>query len=180
MSETYGVPYAGPRFTDRWGHRSPALLSASIVAAIALGIRPANATPLTALAAMALLVFVLVTWLLMRQHDRRLCESCVAELPLNAAQAASKYHRRFWAVHAGSNPWILGPYLVALVGTNFLMSPLGRIAWAVMQASMVFLILSHTTHRRLQPWCGWCSGGGGGTDRIVDTPVLPRDDRTLV
>ena len=57
---------------------------------------------------------------------------------------------------------------------------IGKIAWALIQSSMIYLIMSHATHRRLQPWCPWCSDGGGGSehDEVAPPPVLP--DRQLV
>ena len=61
--------------------------------------------------------------------------------------------------------------LSALIGSNFAQSTPGRLFWASMQASMIFLILSYSTHRRLQPWCPWCSEGGGGQE--VADPVTP-------
>jgi hypothetical protein len=46
---------------------------------------------------------------------------------------------------------------------------------------MIYLILSNTTHRRLQPWCPWCSQGGGGEEREeVTPPPLPQDYSQLV
>ena len=80
-------------------------------------------TLLTLFTSLALLVFVVVTWLFMRQHDRRLCERCAASMPLNAAEHAARYSRRFRLAHAGSNPWVMVPYLIVLVGSNFLTTP---------------------------------------------------------
>jgi hypothetical protein len=161
----------------RWGHYAPQLLSVSILLAIALGIRPMAAGPLALLAIMSLLVFVLLTWLQMRQHDRRLCETCAAAMPLNPAEDAARYQRRFWLAHSGSNPRVLVPYLVVLIGSNFLTSTPGRYCWAIVQSSMIYLILAYGTHRKLQPWCPWCSGGGGGVNELVPEPDLPRGDR---
>jgi hypothetical protein len=45
---------------------------------------------------------------------------------------------------------------------------------------MVYLIAANATHRRLQPWCPWCSEGGGGSEVDDRPPVLPNDDRQLV
>ena len=43
---------------------------------------------------------------------------------------------------------------------------------------MIYLILAYSSHRKLQPWCPWCSGGGGGSEEHkVDEPDLPRGDR---
>ncbi|MEO6701106.1 MAG: hypothetical protein ABI140_13225 [Jatrophihabitantaceae bacterium] len=182
MSESYGLSYSGG-IARRWGHYAPQLLSAAILAAIALGIRPVTPTPLILLAVLSLLAFVLATWLLMREHDRRLCESCAASMPLNAAEYASRYQRRFWLAHSGSNPRVIVPYLIVLIGSNFLTSTPGRLCWAIIQSSMVYLILAYSSHRMLQPWCPWCAGGGGGggSDDFTPDPDLPRGNhRQLV
>ena len=172
----YAEPSWGERVANAWGHHAAELLSVSILAAIYLGVRPPSG-PTAFTVPIALLVFVLGSWLLMRQHDRGLCEKCMSSMPLNAAEAASRYERRFWMAHTGSERRFLIPYLAVLIGSNFTTTTYGRIGWAVVQLSMVYLILSQATHRRLQPWCPWCSDGGGG-EEIDDTPpVLPSDDR---
>jgi hypothetical protein len=129
----------------------------------------------------ALLGFVILSYLLMRQHDRRLCEACMLSMPLNAAERASRFKRRFWMAHNLSDAKFMVPYLVVLICSNFATSTtIGRWAWALIQLSMVYLVLSYSTHRKLQPWCPWCSGGGGG-EHVEDLPpVLPHDDRQLV
>lgn len=180
MTESFGLAYSGG-FRRGWGHLAPQLLSAAILAAIVLGIRPVAPGPLTLLGTVSLLGFVVITWLLMREHDRRLCETCAASMPLNAAEHAARYQRRFWLAHAGSNWRLVVPYMVVLVGTNFLTSMPGRICWAIVQSSMIYLILAYGSHRKLQPWCPWCSGGGGGDEDSVDDPDLPRgNQRQLV
>jgi hypothetical protein len=182
MTNSYELPHSSVRLRERWGHWSAHLLIAAIGASILLGLRAGTPTTLTLLSALGLLVFVLMTWLMMRQHDRRLCESCAKAIPLNAAEQASQYRRRFATVHAGSNPRIVVPYLIILIGSNFLVTnPTGRYVWAAVQATMMYLIAAHATHRRLQPWCPWCSDGGGGDPPIaVDEPDSPRGGRQLV
>ena len=179
MTHSIGLPYSGG-LARGWGHWAPQLLSVAILGAIALGVRPVAPTLLTLLTSLTLLVFVVITWLFMRQHDRRLCERCAASMPLNAAEHAARYSRRFRLAHAGSNPWVMVPYLIVLVGSNFLTSPTGRVGWALVQSTMIYLIMAHCSHRRLQPWCPQCSGGGGGERNNVDEPDLPRGDRLLV
>jgi hypothetical protein len=117
---------------------------------------------------------------MMRAHDRTLCEHCVASMPLNPSEQAVRYKRRFWMSHTGAERRFIVPYLVVLLGSNFFPGTIGRIAWAVIQASMIYLILSYSTHRRLQPWCPWCREGGGG-DEIVESPdPVPSRGRQLV
>jgi hypothetical protein len=72
------------------------------------------------------------------------------------------------------------PYLVVLIGSNFATTTAGRIGWAVVQSSMIYLILAYTTHRRLQPWCPWCRSDGGGEHEDVSPPPPPVDHRQPV
>jgi hypothetical protein len=169
------------RAADVWGHLAPEILSVSIVAAIIVGLRPLPGL-LAFTAPLALIAVVVASWLLMRRHDRRLCEQCVAAMPLNASERATRYQRRFWMAHTGAEPRFLIPYMAVLIGSNFFPGTWGRIAWAVIQCSMIYLIMSHVTHRRFQPWCPWCSQGGGGSEREEDLtpPPLPDNDRQLV
>jgi hypothetical protein len=178
MSGDIGNPWL-VRVGDRWGHFAPVLLSAAIVGVIVLGLHPldgafALSVPLT------LLLFVVGSWLLMRQHDRRLCEHCAASIPLNPSELAARYHRRFWTAHAGAEPRYLIPYLVVLLGSNFATDGIARVGWAIIQSSMIYLIMCHSSHRRLQPWCQWCRGDGGGEHEEVTPEPLPDDDRQLI
>jgi hypothetical protein len=149
----------------------------AIAAIIAGRVLPITPTPGTLMLSASLFAFVIATWLLMRQHDRHLCEWCAASIPLNPSEQAARYHRRLWTVHTGSNPRYLVPYVIVLVGSNLLTSYSGRLFWAVAQSSMIYLIAATTSHRKLQPWCPWCKGDGGGDDVLQDDPDLPRGDR---
>jgi hypothetical protein len=175
-----GYPWS-ERLYARWGHFAPELLIGSIGAVILLGLHPVYG-PMALTASLALVSFVLVSWLLMRRHDRALCEQCVASMPLNPSELAVRYRRRFWMSHAGAEPRFTVPYLAVLIGSNFAAGTIGRLGWAIVQSSMVYLILSYTTHRRLQPWCPWCrEGGGGSDDRDPTTPdPSPGDRRQLI
>jgi hypothetical protein len=167
------------RAIDILGHHATTILSAAIVGVVLAELKPLPGV-LGLTVPFALFAVVLISWLLMRQHDRRLCEQCLLAMPLNPSEQAVRYHNRFWTAHSLSQPRYLVPYLVVLIGSNFATSTPGRIAWAAAQLSMVYLILSYSTHRRLQPWCPWCRGDGGG-DKVDDAPpVLPNDDRELV
>ena len=167
------------RVIDRLGHHAAEVLILAVGATIVLGLHPLpGAMALTA--PLAVVVTVVIAWLAMRRHDRRLCEACMAAMPLNPSEEAARYRRRFWTAHTVSDPKFLVPYLLVLIGSNFATSTAGRLGWALVQSSMMFLIASHATHRRLQPWCPWCSDGGGGEHVEETPPVLPHDDRLLV
>ena len=165
------------RAASRWGHWGAQILVASILGAIALVLRPPPpGNPLSLEAPIALFFFVLASWGFMRQHDRRLCESCMSTLPLNASEVAVRYRRRLALAHFGSNLKFTVVYLVVLIGsspvlldTNLLPASIARYVWAAIQSTMIYLVLSYSTHRRLQPWCPQCSGGDGGRED-VDAP----------
>jgi hypothetical protein len=165
--------------SDVLGHHANEILIVSIVAVVALGLFPLPGL-FRFTVPLALFGVVLLSWLLMRQHDRRLCEQCLLSMPLNPSEKAGRLKRRFWMAHTGSEPRFLIPYLVVLISSNFATSTVGRIGWAIIQLSMIYLIMSQSTHRRLQPWCPWCSEGGGGSEIEEPDPVLPQDDQQLV
>ena len=73
------------------------------------------------------------------------------------------------------------PYFAVLIGSSFLPGQSGLLIWALVQTSMIYLILAYATHRRLQPWCPWCqSGDGGGEDDPVSPDPVPEDHRQLI
>lgn len=178
MDDSYRLPLS-ERVGSRLGHHAGAMLIASIVAVVVVGLRPLPG-PFLFTVPLSLFGFVLFSWVAMRAHDRRLCEQCVQAMPLNPAAKATKLRRRFWMSHTGAEPRFLIPYLVLLIGSNFATTPAGRIGWAIVQLSMIYLILSQSTHRKLQPWCPWCRDGGGGQDVDETPPVLPHDDHQLI
>lgn len=160
-----------------WGHMSADLLCAAVVAAVGLGLYPPPAA-LQLTLPVALAVFVLACWLAMRRHDRGLCEHCAAAVPLDAAHRAARYRLRFRAAHAGGQPRVVVVYLAVLALANFAPGIPGRILWAAAQLSLVYALRAAVTHRRLQPWCPLCRGGG--VEDTVSTDPLPQDDRQLV
>jgi hypothetical protein len=138
------------------------VLIASIAAAIGLGVYPPPAgTSLALLLPVLLFGLVIFSWLLMRDHDRRLCEFCVSSMPLDAAEIASQLHRRFTLAHLGERRQLVVGYLIVLVGANglLLIGPVGRVGWAIIESSMIYLVMAYSSHRRFQPWCPQCRGG---------------------
>lgn len=178
ISNTY--PGSG-RLVGWWGHCAPQSLMVAIFAVILLKLRPVEDPFLNLTVAVSLMAFILSTWLVMRRHDRGLCEHCMASMPLNPSAMAVRYKRRFWLTHTGSEMRFVIPYLVVLIGLGFATTPIGVIAWTIAQTTMIYAILAYATHRRLQPWCPWCREGGGGADEEAVTPdPVPSDHRQLV
>jgi hypothetical protein len=160
-----------------WGHWGSAGLAGSVVAILAMGVHPLPAdTPAAVLVPLSVLALALVSWLAMRQHDRRLCEMCAASVPLNASEVAARQHRRFAVAHAGSRRSLVVAYLAVLAGSDVVLlngNELQRICWGLIQSSMIYLVLAYSTHRRLQPWCPQCRGGDGRSDRVDDRGPAP-------
>jgi hypothetical protein len=179
VSQYAELPWS-ERVMDRLGHHAVEVLILAVAATIVLGLHPLPGA-LSLTVPLAVVGVVVLAWVAMRRHDRRLCEACMSAMPLNASEQATHYRKRFWTAHNLSDRRFLLPYLVVLVGSNFATTTtIGRLGWALVQSSMLWLIVSYATHRRLQPWCPWCSDGGGG-EHVEDTPpVLPHDDRLLV
>jgi hypothetical protein len=168
------------RLTGWWGHYAPQALMVSIFGVIVLKLRPVEDPLLGLTIAVGLLSFILCTWLVMRRHDRRLCEHCMASMPLNPSAQAVRYKRRFWLSHTGSEMRFVIPYLAVLIGLGFATTPVGVVAWVLAQTTMIYAILAFATHRRLQPWCPWCRNGGGGDEELVTPDPVPSDHRQLV
>jgi hypothetical protein len=101
------------RLAAMWGHLAPQALIVSIVGVILLRLNPPS-DPTTALGVtIALITFVVASWLLMRRHDRGLCEHCMGAMPLNPSELAVRYRRRFWLSHSGAQPRYVVPYFAA-------------------------------------------------------------------
>lgn len=165
------------RAANRWGHWGAQVLIGANLAAIALVLKPLPYdNPIAVIAPIALFLLVVASWLLMRQHDRRLCENCMSSMPLNASEVAARYRRRFAVAHLASDPRVVVAYLVVLIvsnpsllGSDLLPGTLAQYVWATIQSTIIYLVLSYSTHRKLQPWCPRCNGGGGDGDD-VDAP----------
>jgi hypothetical protein len=157
-------------------------LIVAIAAAIVLGLWPPPAgTPAALLLPAATFALVIVSWFSMRRHDRNLCEICVCAMPLNAAELASRHQRRLALVHAGSKRELVIGYLIVLLGSNVILGEgfYARLCWAAIQSTMIYLVLAYSSHRKLQPWCPWCSeGGGGGDDRAIAPDPMPQGGRS--
>lgn len=158
----------------RLGHWAPQVLVAVIAAQMVSVLRPPSYDAAAAVAIpVTLIALVLLSWAALRQHDRRLCEDCMASMPLNPTEAALHYRARLAVVHLATNLRLVIAYLVVLLAGNLVLHlslvpvHLGRALYAGLQLTLIYLVLSYSTHRRLQPWCRRCRGGG---DDHVETP----------
>src|SRR5882757_9021675 len=142
MEGSFGAQPWSARIAGRWGHHGAQLLIGSIIAVIAMRVHPPPAdSPVTLLLPLALIVVVLTSWMLMRRHDRGLCEHCLAAMPLDASAAAARFQWRLQVCHLGSNKPVVFGYLGVLIGSNFLPGMAGMIIWIAVQTSMIYLVL---------------------------------------
>jgi hypothetical protein len=154
------------------GHYAPWLLAVVVGVLIVLTLVPAA----SAFVGWGILVVLLATVAFLAfsifAHNRRLCERCISSLPLDASTVASRYAVRFRIAHLFERRLFAVCYLGAVVGSSFLYAhPVGRYAWAVTQASLVYLLQVYVTHQRLQPWCPYCKQGGD--ERTVPNTPTP-------
>ena len=175
MEYSEGSPLT--RLATAWGHYGGECLIAAVAGSIFVGLFPQRGYAGLALA-LGIVGLVIGSFLLMRRHDRRLCENCMAHMPLNPGAEVERKKGRFWLAHNGTEPRYLVPYLVVVFGSSFAYDYIGKWVWAAVQSTLIYLVLAQVTHRRLQPWCPWCRSGG---DEVPETPeVLPEDDRLLI
>ena len=175
MSHAFGNDWATPA-ASRWGHAGPSIFVGIISSMALLAVLPVPYPPGgKPLVSLTFIVLMLVTFVEMRKHDRGLCERCAADFPLNPAQDAETHSRRLATVHLMADKRIARWYLVAILVAcllpifvpEMLQLP-ARALWLASLASLVYVVQSGVTHRRLQPWCPQCGNQGG--EEQVDTP----------
>jgi hypothetical protein len=157
------------------GHYAPRVLLGVVASLVFLTVAPIPAGVSAQIVFGALLVLMTLTLVLavaIFSHNRRLCERCIRSVPLNASAVASKYKARFRIAHYFERRAFAAAYLLAVTASSFFgFHPAGKYPWAVVQASLGYLLLVYATHQRLQPWCPFCRGGG--EHEVVPTSPTP-------
>lgn len=183
MAQMFGNEWAGePARVSRWGHAGPTVFVGIIASMALLAVLPVTYPPGgRPLVSLTFIVLMVVTLVEMRKHDRGLCERCVSDFPLNPSQAAETYRHRLETVHLLAErrvgAWYLAAILVACLLPVLAPPPLRTAAllvWLASLASLVYIVRSGQTHRRLQPWCPQC-GHQGGSDKVVTPEPMPLD-----
>jgi hypothetical protein len=143
------------------GHFAPWFLAVLVGSLIAMTLVPYVAPILTWYVLAGMLVVALVLGISLIAHNRRLCERCIASMPLDAATVAVRYALRFRVAHLFENRLLALGYLALVAGSSFLYAhPVGKYGWAVVEATLIYLLFVYVTHQRLQPWCPYCKTGG--------------------
>jgi len=152
------------------GHYAPRLLLGIVATLVVLTLVPAAADLVPWPASLALLTGAVLLGVSLVAHNRRLCERCIAALPLDASLVASRYRVRFRVAHLFESKLFALGYLAVVAGSSFFYdNPVGKYPAAVVEASLAYLLFAYVTHQRLQPWCPHCKHGG--EEQI--TPVTP-------
>jgi hypothetical protein len=152
------------------GHYAPWLLATLVGVLIALTLVPAFADFVPWQVMVLVFAAVVLLAVAIFVHNRRLCDLCIAAMPLDASTVASRYAVRFAVAHLFEQKGLAFGYLGVIVASSFLSDhPIGKFGWAAAEASLVYLLFVYVTHQRLQPWCPQCKNGG----EEVAAPTTP-------
>src|SRR2546423_7127280 len=99
------------------GHYAPWFLATLVSALIALTLVPAASSFVPWQAMVALLAVAVFLGISILVHNRRLCERCIASLPLDASTVASRYAIRFRVAHLFERKLFALCYLAAVAGS---------------------------------------------------------------
>lgn len=109
-------------------------------------------------------------------HHQRLCELCIAAVPLNGSELAHQWRRPLRALHwAGEHPHrAMLAFGATVLALGWLTDP--RLGLSVLFAALGLSLAWAARHARVMPWCPWChddDGGGGGRGHVPIGPSSP-------
>ncbi|MGV9816339.1 hypothetical protein ACWDTQ_31050 [Streptomyces cellulosae] len=112
-------------------------------------------TPITLAAALMILLSL--------RHGMTLCEHCVTEFRVDAAEYAAARARRFRVAHTWPLPFatlllLVGGWVVVALFEDVYRGPVFLPAYLL----AAFVSWGGRFHSVYQPWCPYCRGGGGG------------------
>ncbi|MDQ1041473.1 hypothetical protein QFZ75_007975 [Streptomyces sp. V3I8] len=143
-------------------HRGDLIYFTSVVPASALLFVPGDGNWLFLLRLLASTGMVAGA-LLGVHHSMILCERCVTDFRIDAADRAASRRWRFTAFHRAS--W--GAVVVILGGSLarfFLDRPLDAVVASTTHFVVVIVVLLARFHGSYRPWCPYCRRGRGGKD----------------
>ena len=100
------------------GHYAPWLLTIPIGALIVVTLTSDRSSSVPWPVVVVPLVVAGFLGLSLLAHTRRLCERCVAALPLDAAKVADRYGRRFRTAHLFESKLFAFGYLAVVAGSS--------------------------------------------------------------
>jgi hypothetical protein len=184
ISASAPTPRRGTRAAERIGHHAFPLYLAGTIALIPLDLLRTTFT-IRLFNTACVLVMAGIWWLGYR-HTRRLCEPCIASMPLNGQEEAARKRRRLryfhWVADDPSGrvrrgvpvPGYRVLLLIALIIVpDFLVPDHGWLLLAVSTATLsplLYLQYASIAHFRLQAWCPQCHWGSGGDGAKEPSP----------
>ncbi|WP_150237947.1 hypothetical protein [Nocardiopsis quinghaiensis] len=105
-------------------------------------------------------------------HRGRLCELCVADMPLSGSEVAERWRRPLRTFH-----WVVERLGRTALAAAAVMIALGLLVPAA-GVSLFFVLVSTgllwaMRHSRVAVWCPWCRHGGGEDEESPVAPVRP-------
>lgn len=103
-----------------------------------------------------------------------LCEVCISKMPLDAAALGERYRRQFAALHFMTRTrrrFFFGTLAAFFVVACSAMAWPPSLAVALLAISLG--AVTALRHQQLQPWCPYCSGGGGSHEPTIAAPSTP-------
>lgn len=131
-------------------------------------------------AALAMPSLMLVGFMYMQSHRRHLCETCIAELPLDPEKAVTRNRPWLWYAHLLNDTGVrvlvqlTAVLALILVCRLVLHGPVANVGLTVYGIYMVAGMWSTTVHTRLNAWCPWCNDPDDGDEEpaIDPQPVI--------
>lgn len=138
---------------------------------------PLSSTPTTALLLVGAVLATIGLAASVRHVRGRLCERCVAAMPLNAPKRADRFRPVFRAFHyvLGSVRRVVLLFIAATV-VALVAGIVPGFAWLVyVHWTVAFLVLVLASlHTSYQLWCPYCRDGGGGARERTGPPSIPQ------
>lgn len=171
------------RLGRRVGHRGDRALTWVLASTIAtaFAFRLADLKSLAIPFCGAVVLLLAAVFVVEHAHDRRLCEACIADMPLSPGDAAHKIRRRLQLVHWTKDhktTWNTIELLIVVSGVGMDSMPAaGPVALAVMLTFLLagvgvfwWFLLAVRAHKRLGPWCPYCRRDDGGGGLVIPDP----------
>jgi hypothetical protein len=103
-------------------------------------------------------------------HGRRLCEPCIARMPLDGQEKAARWERHLATFHfLIDQPWRLVVAAAVWIGAGYVLDPLigGPGANVVLYSLVIWWVWSTLRHEKVEPWCKRCGWGEDGDEEWV-------------
>lgn len=107
-------------------------------------------------------------------HDERLCERCIAAVPLDPKKEVRRWLPALRLAHMKRTTLALWALIIPWQAVMIIVRD-DHTWWACAGGAVVITVVAAVygavwRHRRLYPWCPFCDWGGGGEHEAVPAP----------